>query len=219
MTVPNVITIMRLMLVPVVVWALLADEVELAFVAFITAGISDGIDGYIARRFSQHSELGAYLDPIADKALLVATFIMLGWLEALPLWLVTMVIARDAIILAAVLLASLLGHPIAVRPLLISKANTAVQIGLALLTLGQLAWFGSLPAIHAILIGTTAGLTLGSGLAYCIAWLKHMSGAGLTAPEHRPPDDEMDVREVGQALRRKLSRDASGETRGRDVTG
>lgn len=209
MTVPNIITIMRLMLVPVVVWAILAGEVELAFVAFVAAGISDGIDGYIARRFSQHSELGAYLDPIADKALLVATFIMLGWLEALPLWLVTMVIARDAIILAAVLLASLLGHPIAVRPLFVSKVNTAVQIALALLVLGQLAWFGPLPVIHAVLVGSTAGLTLASGIAYCVAWLTHMSGAGLTAPENRPRDEDLDVREVGEALRRRLSRDTT----------
>ena len=210
MTVPNIITVIRLMLVPVVVWAILAGEVELAFIAFVTAGISDGVDGYIARRFSQHSELGAYLDPIADKALLVTTFIMLGWLAALPLWLVTMVIARDAIILAAVLLASLLGHPIAVRPLLISKANTAMQIALALLTLGELAWFGDLPAIHAVLVGAVAGLTLASGLAYCLTWLTHMSGAGLTAPENRPPDEEIHVREVSEALRRRLSRDAKG---------
>ena len=183
MTLPNVITIGRLALVPLVIWALLSGEVTLAFVAFVVAGVSDGVDGYIARRFGQHSELGAYLDPIADKALLVSTFVMLGYLGELPLWLVTLVVSRDLLIMAAVILASMLGHPVQIRPLLVSKANTAVQIALALLTLGELAFTGRVPAIHAALLVATTALTVGSGIAYFAAWLRHMRHAGLTAAE------------------------------------
>ena len=176
MTIPNLITLFRLVLVPLVVWALVVGEHSLAFVAFLLAGVSDGVDGYIARRFDQRSELGAYLDPVADKALLVATFIVLGILAELPLWLVVLVVSRDALILGAVLLASLMDNPIEIRPLFVSKVNTTVQIALVVWTLGELAWGTRVPAIHlALLVGTTA-LTVLSGIAYLRAWTAHMTG-------------------------------------------
>lgn len=175
MTVPNLITLGRFMLVPLIVWALLTGQVVLAFAVFLFAGVSDGVDGYIARRFDQHSELGAYLDPMADKALLVTTYVMLGYMEVLPLWLVTLVVSRDVLILGGVLLASMLGNPVAMRPLFISKANTVAQIMLALLCLGSLALGLSLPLVHAAAILCVTVLTLASGLAYLRDWFEHMA--------------------------------------------
>ena len=190
MTVPNIITLGRFVLVPIVLWGLLSGEVVIAFLAFVLAGVSDGVDGYIARRFGQHTELGAYLDPIADKALLVSTFVMLGYLGELPLWLVTLVVSRDCLILGAVILASMLSHPVQVRPLMISKINTAFQIGLAVVTLGELAVFGRLPAIHAVLVGSVTVLTIGSGIAYFLGWLRHMRLGGLVEAGGYPGAEE-----------------------------
>ena len=176
MTIPNLITLLRLVLVPVVIWALFVGEYALAFGAFLLAGVSDGVDGYIARRFDQRSELGAYLDPVADKSLLVATFVVLGIMAELPLWLVVLVVSRDALILGAVLLATLMENPIAIRPLFVSKANTAVQIALVVWTLAELAWGVRFPAIHAVLIAAATALTILSGLAYLRSWSAHMTG-------------------------------------------
>ena len=175
LTLPNIITLMRLVLVPVVVWSLLVGEYALGFTAFLLAGVSDGVDGWIARHFDQRSELGAWLDPIADKALLVATFVMLGILAELPLWLVVLVVSRDAIILGAVLLATIMANPVPIRPLLVSKANTAAQIALVVWTLAALAWELRVPAIHVALVVAVTALTLWSGLAYLRAWGAHMA--------------------------------------------
>lgn len=188
MTIPNLITLLRFALVPLVVWGLLSGEVGIAFAAFLAAGVSDGVDGYIARRFNQRSELGAWLDPIADKALLVTTFAMLGALGALPLWLVVIVISRDVAIAMAVMVSSLIGYPVTVRPLFVSKANTTVQIVLAVVSLGSLAWLGPLPTIHAVLIVAVTVLTILSGLAYLRVWLRHMMALGVASAP--PPDDE-----------------------------
>ena len=178
MTVANIITLVRLVLVPLVVWALLVDEHALAFGAFLLAGVSDGIDGWIARQFDQRSELGAWLDPIADKSLLVATFVVLGILAELPLWLVVLVVSRDTLILGAVVLSVLMANPVAIRPLLVSKANTALQIALVVWTLAELAFAVRFPAIHVALVATVTALTILSGLAYLRAWAAHMNGTG-----------------------------------------
>lgn len=175
MTLPNIITLLRLALVPVTVWALLVGEHALAFAAFLLAGVSDGVDGFIARRFDQRSELGAWLDPIADKALLVAVFVVLGILAELPLWLVVLAVSRDVVILGAIMLATVVGNPVPIRPLMVSKANTAAQIALVVWTLGELAWGGHVPAIHAVLVVAVTALTVASGLAYLHAWNAHMA--------------------------------------------
>ena len=176
LTLPNIITLARLVLVPIVVWALLVGEYVLGFSAFLLAGLSDGVDGWIARQFDQRSELGAWLDPIADKALLVATFVVLGILAELPLWLVVLAVSRDAIILGAVLLATLMANPVPIRPLFVSKANTAAQIALVVWTLADLAWEPGVPAIHVVLVVAVTALTILSGLAYLREWAAHMAG-------------------------------------------
>lgn len=178
MTIPNLITVMRFLLVPAVVLAMLRGRMDLAFAGFVVAGISDAVDGFIARQFNQRSTLGAYLDPMADKVLLVSVFVVLGYMDELPLWLVIAVVSRDALIVCAVLLSTVMGNPVAVRPLLVSKANTAVQIVLAALVLGELT-FGILPgAVRTGLVLLSGALTVASAAAYLVGWLRHMSGYG-----------------------------------------
>jgi cardiolipin synthase len=177
-TIPNMITIMRLILVPCVIYAMLAGEWDWAFAGFVIAGVSDGVDGFIARHFNQRSELGAYLDPMADKLLLVSVFVVLGIMGHLPLWLVVLAVSRDALIIGAVLLSTIMGHPVKVRPLMVSKVNTAIQIVLAAIVLAELAFSFALGPVRPALITISGLLTVASAAAYLVAWLRHMSGYG-----------------------------------------
>jgi cardiolipin synthase (CMP-forming) len=178
MTIPNVITIGRFLLVPLVIWALINDYHLVAFASFLAAGISDGIDGFIARHYNQRSELGAWLDPAADKLLLVSIYLVLGWQGHIPDWLMMLVVSRDGMIVGAIILSSLMGATLEMRPIVISKANTAAQIALAALVLAELALIGELPQLRELMIWVTASLTLASGFAYVRDWMRTMSAAG-----------------------------------------
>jgi len=134
--IPNLILLLRLLLVPFTVWLLISGAFDWAFMTFLVAGISDGVDGFLVRRYGWHSRLGAYLDPLADKALLVSVFVTLGFLKEIPAWLVIIVVSRDALIVGAVLLARMMEHPVVVKPLMISKINTVAQIAFAVSVLG-----------------------------------------------------------------------------------
>jgi cardiolipin synthase len=172
------ITILRLVLVPGVVLAMLQARWEWAFTGFVVAGISDGVDGFIARHFNQRSRLGAYLDPMADKLLLVSVFVVLGIAGELPLWLVIAAVSRDALIVFAVLLSSVMAQPVEMKPLMVSKANTAIQLVLAAVVLGELAFGVDIGALRPALIILSGLLTVASAAAYLVAWLRHMSGHG-----------------------------------------
>ncbi|HMO30306.1 CDP-alcohol phosphatidyltransferase family protein [Enterovirga sp.] len=176
MTIPNLITIARLLLVPLVVVAIGQGFWTLAFILFVVAGISDAADGIIARRFHLGSELGAYLDAIADKALLVSIYVTLSITGTLPGWLAVVVVSRDAMIVSAVLVSRLMDKPVEIKPLFVSKANTAAQIGFAALVLGAMS-AGIAPGwwLVAGMLAVTA-LTLLSAAAYLAAWLRHMAG-------------------------------------------
>jgi cardiolipin synthase (CMP-forming) len=176
-TIPNLITLFRFFLVPAILYALFTQRVEWAFAGFLIAGISDGVDGFIARQFNQRSTLGAYLDPMADKILLVSVFLMLGYMGELPLWLVVSAVARDILIMGAVLLSTIMANPVEMRPLFVSKANTAVQIILAAVVLGELA-FSTETFMRQLLIYLSGLLTVASAAAYLVGWLRHMSGYG-----------------------------------------
>lgn len=178
LTIPNLITILRFVLVPAVVLAMLQASWDWAFAGFLVAGISDGVDGFIARRFNQQSRLGAYLDPMADKLLLVSVFVVMGFIGQLPLWLVITMVSRDALIVCAVLLSSVMAHPVEMKPLFVSKANTAIQIVLASVVLGELALSVHLDPLRPVLILLSGVLTVASAAAYLVAWLRHMSGYG-----------------------------------------
>lgn len=176
LTVPNFITIARLLSVPLIVWLMIADRFVGATVLFVMAGVSDAADGFIAKRFGAASELGAYLDPIADKALLVSVFVTLGFKGALPAWLIVLVVSRDILIIGGILLAYLLSNPMAVRPLWVSKMNTAAQIILIALVLGAQSGATIFRPVLAAFVLAAAGLTVASAAAYLVEWVRHMAG-------------------------------------------
>src|SRR5690606_28917005 len=167
-TIPNLITILRLLLVPAVVLAMLDGRWDWAFAGFLVAGISDGVDGFIARQFNQRTRLGAYLDPMADKLLLVSVFVVLGIIGQLPSWLVVAVVSRDALIICAVLLSTVMGHPVEMKPLMVSKANTAVLIVLAAEVLAELTFGLDLGWVRSGLVLLSALLTVASAAAYLV---------------------------------------------------
>ncbi len=135
LTLPNVISFARLCVVPATIWLALHRQFGAAFALFVLAGISDGIDGWLARR-SGGTALGAVLDPLADKTLMVGMFVTLAATAQLPDWLAILVVFRDVVIVGGVVLLWLTSHPIAIEPLMISKLNTTLQIGLVAVVLG-----------------------------------------------------------------------------------
>jgi cardiolipin synthase len=177
LSIPNLVTLGRILLVPVVIWAITAGEMRIAFSLFLAAGITDAVDGFLAKRFGMRTELGAYLDPLADKTMLVSIYVALGIAEALPRWLVILVVSRDIMIVGAVILSWLVHKPVTLQPLLVSKLNTVAQIALACVVLAALGF--DLNAGMAILALTAlvAALTLISVAFYVVAWMRHMNAA------------------------------------------
>lgn len=172
---PNLITLGRILLVPVVVWAIASGQWRIAFAVFLTAGISDAVDGFLAKRLALTSDLGALLDPLADKALIVSIYIALGITAAIPRWLVILVVSRDILIVGGVMLAWFVGKPMRVRPLLVSKLNTAAQIVLASIVLGSLAFGVPLDGAGVVAQAAVAALTLASVGFYVREWVVHMN--------------------------------------------
>lgn len=175
MSIPNIITLGRIILVPVVFWCLVSGQWEAAFIAFVVAGISDAVDGFLAKRFNWETQLGAYLDPIADKLLIVCIFIALGVIGKLPSWVVITVVSRDVLIVIAVVLSWLLDHPTPMKPLAVSKMNTVAQIVLAGVVLADEAFDLRLGGPVLVLMWVTAALTIASLVAYLRVWLRHMT--------------------------------------------
>jgi cardiolipin synthase (CMP-forming) len=176
MTIPNLITIFRFCLVPLAVWCIGSNAWSWAFWVFVTAGVSDGVDGYIAKRFDMRSELGAVIDPLADKALLVSIFITLGIVGAVPAWLVILTVFRDLMIIGAVLVSWVMGNPMVIAPMLLSKLNTGIQIVFVALVLFTKGTGLPLPFLIEAGSAVVAGLTIGSAAAYLRQWLNHMAG-------------------------------------------
>jgi cardiolipin synthase len=164
------------MLVPVVFWLLVSGQVQAAFILFVIAGISDAVDGFLAKRYGWQTELGAYLDPLADKMLVVSIFIALGVSGTLPSWLVIAVVSRDILIVMAIVLSWLMGHPVHIKPLIVSKANTVAQLSLAALVLADEGFGLGAGLWRTLLIWVTAALTLASLAVYLQSWLRHMAG-------------------------------------------
>lgn len=147
----------------------------IAFVLFLAAGVSDAVDGFLAKRFGMASELGAYLDPLADKALIVSIYLTLGINNFIPRWLVILVVSRDIMIVGAFLLSWLVGSPLKVKPLVVSKLNTAAQIVFACVVLGSLGFNIETRMLENLFMGLVAILTLLSVAAYVREWVRHMN--------------------------------------------
>jgi cardiolipin synthase (CMP-forming) len=172
---PNFITLARMLMTPLAVMMIISQRFLPAFLIFILAGVSDGVDGFIAKRFDLRTELGAYLDPLADKALLISIYVSLAIYAGLPAWIAITVVSRDVMIVVAVLVSWLLDKPVEIRPVLVSKLNTVAQITLAGFALGVRAYGLEAPLLQTALEWTVAATTLASGGLYIAQWLDHMS--------------------------------------------
>lgn len=171
---PNIVTLARLLSVPLTIWLMIDGNMLLAFWVFIAAGVSDAIDGYLAKRFNARTEFGAYLDPLADKTLLVATYLTLGWLGHLPSWLVILVVFRDLMIVGGALVVHALTQSFKSRPMLISKINTAMQIALVTLVLARVGLGFDDFGVSRVLVAAVAVTTVLSGGAYLVYWARKL---------------------------------------------
>ncbi len=168
--IPNLISLLRIALVVPLWWLLGEGRYWETLLLFAVAGASDGLDGFLARHYHWQSRLGAFLDPIGDKLMMLTAYLWLGWLEALPWWLVAMVLGRDLIIVLGALAYHGLIERIELAPTLISKLNTAVQILLGLLTLLGLAGLALPGPLLQVGVWLVALTTLWSGIDYVVRW-------------------------------------------------
>jgi cardiolipin synthase (CMP-forming) len=172
---PNLISLGRLMLVPAIISLIVAGRWKEACVVFVIAGLSDALDGWIAKTFSLRTQLGAYLDPLADKALIVSIYVTLAIVGVIPATIAIIVVSRDLMIVAAFMISWLLATPLEVKPLLVSKLNTLMQIMFAALVLSVEAFGLHKGAWFEILLYVVAGLAIASLGAYLAQWIRHMN--------------------------------------------
>ena len=171
-SIPNLISTLRILLVPPVVWSMLEQRWSLALPLFLIAGLSDGLDGFLARRYHWTSRLGAILDPIGDKLLMVSSYLVLGWQGALPWWLVGLVILRDVVIMTGTVLYRVLIGVVVFEPILLSKINTVCQILLVTIALFVLVGIDMLATFQTFLIYIVLFTTVSSGVAYVVLWAR-----------------------------------------------
>ena len=174
----NIITIGRLLFTPIIIWLIFSSHYSLGLIFFVLSGLSDALDGFIAKQFNQSTILGSYLDPIADKTLIVSSILALGYMGAIPSWLIILIVSRDLAILGAVIISWLVERSLKIEPIISSKINTFLQIfyiGLILFSLSYqegmiyLDMF-ILPAFSILI----ASSTLLSWFSYLILWLRSM---------------------------------------------
>ena len=193
--IPNLLTLLRIVGIPFFLILLEDQRYGAAFAVFVAAGVTDGLDGAIARLTHTKTTLGAYLDPAADKLLLVSAFIALGFMHVVPRWLAVVVIMRDAIIVAGYFLLFVMTQAtMEVRPSVTGKASTALQLSSVSLVLVALAWPGVVrPPVTEAVFYMTGTVTAAAGLQYMyrgLAWLQRRSApAAGTAAERRAPDE------------------------------
>lgn len=166
---PNLISLARLLAVPVTVWLIINDRLGVAFWMFVAAGVSDALDGFIAKHFAARSVIGGYLDPLADKALLTSVYVTLGYVGHMASWLVILVVFRDVLIIGGAILYHTLTGKLTMQPLFVSKINTTAQIALAAVVLAQ-SGLGVDYGLDDLLVPFVAATTLASGAAYLAIW-------------------------------------------------
>jgi Phosphatidylglycerophosphate synthase len=170
---PNLISLMRLFMVPVIIWLIIDQQFGLAFILFVAAGISDLLDGLLARLLKSQTMVGKFLDPLADKVLLVGVFVTLGIQGFIPSWLVILVTFRDFLILGGALLALLYSSNLEIKPLFISKVNTVIQLIMIIFVLAKMVLNRPPTVYDQVLSIIVAATTLISGVAYVRKWLKN----------------------------------------------
>lgn len=175
---PNIISFLRLLAVMPVVLLLLEGEFGWALLLFAIAGLSDGLDGFLAKHYHWQSQLGGILDPLADKTLLVACFLVLGALKLIPIWLVVAAISRDLVIVGGATLYHFRVEELEAAPILVSKLNTVLQIGLVVAVIANA---GPLPlpaGLLAFLTWICLVTVIISGIQYVWTWSRKAAAKG-----------------------------------------
>jgi cardiolipin synthase len=173
-TIPNLITLTRILLTPIFIIFLIQGQYPKALGVFLLAGVSDLADGLIARTWQQKSRLGSYLDPLADKLLMAASFITLSIYQQIPAWLTVMVLSRDVVLALGVLLFRLSDYPLVIRPSLAGKWTTTLQLATIFLVLLSKLW--TIPSVVlGVFFWITGGLTAASGIHYVHRSLKQVN--------------------------------------------
>jgi cardiolipin synthase len=171
MNIPNAITLLRVVLIPFYVDLMIYDYYGAALLVFLFACLTDALDGLIARLTKNQTELGAFLDPTADKLLIVSAFVTLALIGTLPVWLVIIVVSRDVILAMGSLILYSMGHKLVIRPSIIGKATTVLQLGVVSLTMVLINYgkgWGLLP----VLMWATVAVTIASGVQYVMRGMK-----------------------------------------------
>lgn len=176
-TLPNLISLARILLVPCIVVALVWQWYWIALAGVLIAGLSDALDGFIARRFRQESALGRHLDPVADKLLVGALAVVLAVDGMIPVWIAALILGRDILLMAGSAVTWMVGRSLVIRPHRISKLNTVAQIGLVVWALASKILDLDAPGATLLWSLAVAGLTLASGAIYILAWLQQNTGA------------------------------------------
>ena len=173
----NIITVVRLLFTPIIIWLIFSSYYYLGLIFFVLSGLSDALDGFIAKQFNQRTILGSYLDPVADKTLIVSSILALGYMGAIPSWLIILIVSRDLAILGAVIISWLVERSLKIEPIISSKINTFLQIfyiGLILLSLSS----KEIIYLDVFILPTFSILialsTLTSWFSYLILWLRSM---------------------------------------------
>jgi len=171
--IPNTLSIFRILLVPVFLFFIVKDRFSHALVVFVAAGLTDAVDGFIARAFNQKTELGANLDPLADKLLLVSVYVALTAKGIIPLWLCVPVILRDAVIVSGVLIFRGAGRKVVIRPTIYGKLTTFLQISTVIYAM---AFAGRTGGFFTTLILVTAAITVFTGFDYALREIRTQWG-------------------------------------------
>jgi cardiolipin synthase len=169
---PNALCVLRMLLAIPVAWLLMRGEYEVTLWVFAFAAVTDALDGFLAKRFHWESELGKALDPLADKILLVTSFITLTVVSHVPVWLAVVVVARDVIIGFGALTYHYLFGPVNGNPTVVSKLNTLLQIGYVIVVVGAQAAGESLPIAIAVLTTLVLVTTIASGIDYVATYIQ-----------------------------------------------
>jgi cardiolipin synthase len=174
MNLPNLITIFRILLIPVFINLLIYGYQGWALTVFLAASLTDGLDGLIARLANQRTKLGTYLDPLADKLLLTASFLTLAILKLIPIWAAVIVVSRDLILILGALILHLTQASQEISPTFLGKSTTVVQLGYIVLILLIAVFDGSTVSLLPVL-ALTIGLTVFSGLHYIYRGIRHLN--------------------------------------------
>jgi cardiolipin synthase len=174
MNLPNILTILRILLIPVFINLLIYHYHGWALAIFLTAALTDSLDGLIARVANQRTRLGTYLDPMADKLLLTASFLALAILQIIPVWSAVIVVSRDLILILGALILHLTQTQMEILPTSLGKSTTALQLIYVTLVLVTAVIQGNTVTLFPVLVGTV-GLTILSGLHYIYRGIRHLN--------------------------------------------